>query len=233
MLGPVVPYSLRGAIWYQGESNASRPEQYRVLLPMMIRDWRERWGQGDFAFGIVQLANFMAASDEPSDPDWAHLRDAQLHAARTVSNAGLAVATDIGEANDIHPRNKQDVGRRLARWALADVYGLDILPSGPLFQDYTVNGERVLCRFAHVGDGLKVMHGGAPDGFFVAGQDQVWHWADAELVGKDVVAVWSEAVPEPVAVRYAWANNPVRANLVNSAQLPAVAFRSDDWPRGD
>lgn len=231
MLGPVVPFTLRGAIWYQGESNAARPEQYRVLLPMMIKDWRDRWGQGDFPFGIVQLASFRAVHEEPGDDAWAHLRDAQLHTALTVPNAGLAVATDLGEADNIHPLNKLDVGRRLARWALADVYDQDILVSGPLYRGHRIDGDRVLCTFDHVGGGLKVLHGGAPQGFVVAGADRVWHLAEAELVGNDVVAVRSDAVPEPVAVRYAWAENPANANLINAARLPAVAFRTDDWPR--
>ena len=229
MLGPVVPYAIRGAVWYQGESNAGRAWQYRTLLPMMIQDWREWWEQGDFPFGIVQLADFQEESTAPSDDAWPHLRDAQLHASQSLTNCGLAVAIDLGETNDIHPRNKQEVGRRLSRWALADVYDVIEVGSGPAYLDHQIDGGNVVLTFGQVGEGLKVLHGGELDEFTIAGEDQVWHPATAKLGEKDQVVVSSDAVPEPKAVRYGWSNNPIRPHLVNSLRLPASPFRTDDW----
>ena len=229
MLGPVVPFGIRGAIWYQGESNASRAWQYRTLLPMMIQDWRAWWGNGDFPFGIVQLADFHAEESAPADTEWPHLRDAQLHTARTVPNCGLAVAIDLGETNDIHPRNKQEVGRRLSRWALADVYGTLDVGAGPEYLDHRIEGDKVAITFGQVGEGLMVMHGGELSEFTIAGEDQVWHPAEANIEGEDTVVVSADAVPAPKAVRYGWSNNPVRPNLANSLRLPASPFRTDEW----
>jgi sialate O-acetylesterase len=230
MLGPVVPYAIKGAVWYQGESNAGQAEQYRSLLPLMIKDWRARWDQGDFPFGVVQLANFMKPEEVPADPAWAHLRDAQRHAAVSDPNTGLVVITDIGEANDIHPRNKQEVGRRLARWALAEVYRQnDISMGGPEYLDYTTEGNKMVLRFKTNASNLKVHDEWKLKGFIIAGADRKWHHAEATIQGKDLVAVWSPQVAEPQAVRYAWANNPNKANLVNDRQLPAGPFRTDNW----
>ncbi len=231
MIQPFVPFAIRGAIWYQGESNAGRFDQYRVLLPAMIGDWRNAWGQGEFPFGIVQLANFKAASDRPSDTAWARLREAQDHTAQTTPNAGLAVIIDIGEADDIHPRNKQDVGKRLARWALADVYGRSVVKSGPRFTRAQVGGDKITLHFDQTADGLTTTDGHPPAEFTIAGADGRFVWADARIDG-DTVVVWSADVPEPKYVRYAWADNPDRVNLVNSEQLPAAPFRTDTFPMG-
>ncbi len=233
MIHPLAPYAIRGAIWYQGESNTSEPQAYRKLLPVLIESWRAQWDQPGphrtFPFGVVQLANFgLDRPDEPAPGGWAWLRDAQLQAVLHHPNTGLAVTIDIGEARDIHPRNKQDVGRRLALWALATVYGRDVEYSGPVYTRHECRGRRVVLHFDRVGQGLTTRDGGPVKGFAVAGADQRFHWADARIEG-DTVVVESMAVPQPVAVRYAWADNPASANLVNRAGLPASPFRTDGW----
>lgn len=226
MLNPLIPYAVKGAIWYQGEANADRAYQYRELLPLMITDWRNKWGY-DFPFYIVQLANFMQVKDQPSESAWAELREAQAMTLR-MANTGLACAIDIGEANDIHPKNKQEVGRRLALAALANTYGMKMSYSGPVYRSHVVEGNKVRIYFNHVENGLKSKEGDKLQGFAVAGLDHKFHWADATIDGNSVVVHCPE-VAFPVAVRYAWADNPV-CNLYNSADLPAVPFRTDDWP---
>jgi sialate O-acetylesterase len=226
MISPLVPYGIRGAIWYQGESNAGRAYQYRKLLPAMIADWRERWGQGSFAFGIVSLANFLPQSDKPGESSWGELREAQMMTAAQPHN-GLAIAIDVGDAADIHPRNKQDVGGRLSLWARAQVYDEDIPYSGPWYQNMKVEGGKIRLSFGHTDGGL-VAKDGALKGFAIAGEDRKWVWGDAVIDG-DTVVVSSAQVAAPVAVRYAWAENPA-CNLYNSVGLPAVPFRTDDWP---
>ncbi len=234
MIHPLVPYAIRGAIWYQGESNAPRAYQYRTLFPAMIQDWREAWGQGSFPFLFVQLANWQARKPEPGGSYWAELREAQL---RTLAwpNTGMAVIIDIGEANDIHPRNKQDVGKRLALAALHKAYGRELVYSSPLYRSHEIKDGKVILTFEHVGEGLKVKTGdalasdGKLEGFAIAGEDKQFVWADAEILEPNKVAVSSSKVSDPVAVRYAWADNPA-CNLYNSAALPASPFRTDDWP---
>ena len=227
MLCPVAPYALRGAIWYQGESNAARAKEYETLFPAMIQDWRELWGQGPFPFYFVQLANFRARTEEPQpDSDWAFLRDAQRKTL-SLKNTGMAVIIDIGEADNIHPRNKQDVGKRLALNALAKTYGKDVEYSGPSYTKMRIKGDEVCLAFKHVGGGLVAQGGAALKGFIIAGADKTFVWADARLEG-DRVIVRSDDVPEPAAVRYAWADNP-ECNLYNAAGLPASPFRTDDW----
>jgi sialate O-acetylesterase len=225
MIAPLVPFAIRGAIWYQGESNAGRAYQYRTLFPIMIRNWRSAWGH-EFPFYFVQLANWHASKAEPDESDWAELREAQTMTLREPQT-GMAVTIDIGDENDIHPRNKVDVGRRLAAWALAGTYGQKIVPSGPLFERFTIEGEKVRIRFKY-GGGLKTSDGGVVKGFAIAGEDRRFVWAEARIDG-DAVVVWSPKVLKPVAVRYAWADNPV-ANLYNGAGLPASPFRTDAWP---
>jgi sialate O-acetylesterase len=227
MLAPLVPYTIRGAIWYQGESNAGRAYQYRTLFPAMIRDWRARWGEGDFPFYFVQLANWKARPKDSIDSEWAELREAQTLTLQREPNTGMAVAIDIGNPDDIHPRDKLDVGLRLALWALADAYGQKVEQSGPLYDSSAVEGERVRLRFKHAA-GLKTRDGSAPVGFYVAGSDRKFRPAEARIEG-DAVVVWSDEVKSPVAVRYAWADNPA-ANLYNRENLPASPFRTDDWP---
>ncbi len=228
MIAPIVRYSIAGAIWYQGESNASRAYQYRKLFPAMIKCWREAWGQGDFPFLWVQLANFMKRQPEPGDSAWAELREAQTMTL-SLPHTGQALAIDIGEANDIHPRNKQDVGIRLCLAAQYIHYGdRDVVASGPTYKAMTVSGSKVTITFTNIGGGLVSKDGLPLSGFAVAGPDRKFHWAQARISGSTVI-VSSDAVENPVAVRYAWADNPP-ATLYNAAGLPAGPFRTDDWP---
>ncbi|MBN1942700.1 MAG: 9-O-acetylesterase [Phycisphaerae bacterium] len=224
MIHPLIPYALRGAIWYQGEANAGDAAQYRAMFPAMIQTWRDAWGQKEFAFGFVQLANFMKRELAPSDPGWAQLREAQTMTL-SVPNTGMAVAIDIGDENDIHPRNKQDVGKRLALWARAKVYGQDIPYSGPMYKDMKVEGNKIRLSFDHVNGGLVSRDNKPLEGFAVAGEDGKFVWAEAKIDGETVL-VWSDKVSEPRAVRYAWANNPA-CNLYNKAGLPACPFRTE------
>jgi sialate O-acetylesterase len=226
MLTPVLPYGMRGAIWYQGESNAGRAYQYRNLFPTMIENWRADWQQGDFPFYFVQLANFMAVKPEPTESAWAELREAQSMTLK-LPNTGQAVIIDIGEAADIHPKNKQDVGKRLALWALAKTYDQDVVCSGPTYKSMEKKGDQIVLHFDHIGGGLLDKGGEGLKGFAVAGDDKKFVWADAKIVG-DTVVVGSPKVAAPAAVRYAWADNPV-CNLYNKAGLPACPFRTDDW----
>jgi len=227
MIHPLIPYGIRGVIWYQGESNADRAYQYRKLLPAMIKSWRGHWGQGDFPFGMVQLANYDRQNTEPGDSDWAELREAQTVIAKSVPNCGLVSAIDIGDATTIHPTNKQEVGRRLSLWALAKVYGKEIAFCGPTFESYTTEGGSIRIKFSNVGKGLAVS-GSTLDGFQIAGEDKKFVWASARVDGDNVI-VSSESVARPIAVRYAWAGNP-KATLYSEAGLPAGPFRTDSWP---
>jgi sialate O-acetylesterase len=227
MIAPLAPCSLTGVIWYQGEANASRAYQYRKLLPALIRDWRDRFQREDLAFHIVSLANYQMAHEQPRDDAWAELREAQAMTAKSVPHCGLAVAIDIGDAGDIHPKNKRDVGKRLARSALANTYGMDGVGSGPWFRAFEVAGGNLRIRFDHSEGGLQIK-GSSARSFAIAGEDRKFVWAEAVIDG-DTIVVSSPAVPRPVAVRYAWDSNP-EACLYNGAGLPAVPFRSDDWP---
>ncbi len=230
MIAPLIPFRIRGAFWYQGESNEERAQQYGILLPTMIRAWRERWGEADFPFGIVQLPNYRDPKPEPTDEAWSFLREAQRRTARSTKNAGLIVTIDIGEAHDIHPKDKLDVGKRMARWALAAVYRRPIAPSGPMYKSARARDGKIVVTFSDTGKGLRVRDGDRLDEFAIAGADRQWHWANAKIAGKDRVEVWSDAAPKPVAVRYAFNNNPRHPNLTNDTGLPAAPFRSDDWP---
>ena len=230
MIEPLIPFSIRGAIWYQGESNEARAQQYGILLPVMIKSWRERWGEGDFPFGIVQLPNYREAKTEPADEAWSHVREAQRLTAASVPHTGLIVTIDIGEARDIHPKNKLDVGKRMARWALVDVYKHRDLKSGPVFQKAEINGSKLVVTFSEVGAGLKLRSSNRPEEFAIAGADRKWYWAEAKVVGRNRVEVWSPQVSQPVAVRYAFNNNPRNPNLTNDTGIPAGPFRTDNWP---
>ena len=232
MIRPLVPYALRGVIWYQGESNANATKDYRTIFPLMIQCWRQVWNQGTgtksperaFPFLFVQLANYMLSPHTPSDSAWAELREAQTMAL-ALPNTGMAVAIDIGEALDIHPRNKQDVGLRLALHALAGVHGFKgLVVSGPLYKSMKRERGAIRILFSHVGGGL-VVHGDTLTGFAIAGRDKKFVWADARVDG-DTVVVSSPGVPRPVAVRYGWADNP-KCNLYNASDLPASPFRTD------
>jgi len=225
MVAPLVPYAIRGFTWYQGESNARNASAYRKLFPAMIRDWRGQWGQGDVPFLFVQLANFRQRAGEPGDSQWAELREAQLMAL-SEPNTAMAVAIDIGDAKDIHPKNKQDVGKRLALGAMKLAYGRDIVHSGPIYKSMKVTGSKVRLVFDHVGKGL-VAKGGALKGFAIAGADKKFVWAEA-TIDAGAVVVSSDQVTEPKAVRYGWADNP-DSTLYNVDGLPASPFRTDDW----
>jgi sialate O-acetylesterase len=225
MIMPLTPYAIRGAIWYQGESNADRPAQYRKLFPAMIRDWRQAWDEGDLPFLFVQLANWGISQPRSH---WPELREAQLMTL-SLPKTGMAVTIDIGDGSDIHPKNKQDVGYRLGLAAQAIAYGRDVIYSGPIYESMAVEGEKIRLRFQYVYGGLvaKNSHASALSGFEIAGDDHNFVAAEAKIDGNTVVAR-SEKVAHPVAVRYAWAMNP-SCNLYNRAGLPASPFRTDDW----
>lgn len=227
MIQPVAPLSIRGAIWYQGEANAERAYQYRTLLPAMIGDWRKLFGQGDFPFYIVSLPAFMHRRDQPGDDAWAELREAQALTARNVKNSGLAVTVDTGDPDNIHPKDKKVVGERLALCALAREYGKKIFHAGPTFTSVEHLPGALKLHFRHTDGGL-VVKGDKLEEFAVAGKDRQWHWADAKVEG-DSVVVSSPMVSDPQAARYAWQADPA-ATLYNGAGLPAVPFRTDNWP---
>lgn len=220
MIAPIVPYAIRGATWYQGENNARRHAHYAELMRLLIEGWRKDFGRGEFPFYIVQLTNFRERAAEPTDTDWARLRDAQAEVSRTVPNTGLAVTIDIGDEKDIHPRNKRDVGKRLAAIALAKEYGQQVEYAGPTYERHVVDGDKVRVTFTHA-DGLTA-DGGKPRGFAIAGADGRFVWADAAIDGGTVV-LSAPGVDRPTAIRYAWGDNP-EANLRNAAGLPAVPF---------
>lgn len=224
MINPIVSYGAKGFLWYQGEDNASAPDEYRSLFPMMIRDWRERSGQGNLPFLYVQLANYMKRQEMPGESDWAKLREAQT---MTLSepNTGMAVIIDVGAADDIHPKNKQEVGRRLALLAKKQVYQQNIQAQSPVYKNHQIEGQRLRVTFEETGKGLKTSDDKEVKGFAIAGSDGKFQWAEASIQGNNVI-VSAPGVANPVAVRYAWADNPA-CNLVNSAGLPAVPFRTD------
>jgi sialate O-acetylesterase len=229
MIQPLVPYGIRGAIWYQGERNSHGEPSvlYGLQLQTMIGDWRTRFGQGDFPFFFVQLPNFQRLQEQPSEhTGWVMVREGMLKTL-AVPNTGMAITVDVGEANDIHPKNKQAVGQRLGLWGLATVYGKAIVYCGPICESTSIKNGTVVVQFEHVGDGLKTTDGEPLKGFAVAGADRRFVWADAKIEGNRVI-VSSPEVKKPVAVRYAWGSHPP-VNLVNSADLPASPFRSDEW----
>ena len=235
MIAPLVPYSIAGAIWYQGESNAGRAHQYRMLFADMISNWRTDFGQGDFPFLLVQLApwdkgkkrELSEITKEPGDSDWAELREAQLLSTRILPNVGMAVITDVGDKDDIHPRQKEPVGHRLALAAEGIAYDKHITYSGPIFRELEIEGEIATLSFDHVGRGLEAK-GGELKGFAIAGADRKFVWAKAQIKG-DKVIVWNSDVHDPVAVRYGWSDFPV-VNLFNKEGLPASPFRTDSFP---
>jgi sialate O-acetylesterase len=235
MIAPLVPFAIKGAIWYQGESNAGRAQQYRSLFADMIRNWRRDWAEGDFTFLTVQLApwdkNKKRSLEEitaaPVDSDWAELREAQWLATKSLPKVGMAVITDVGDKDDIHPTKKEPVGARLALAARGITYGEKIVDSGPLYKNMKVDGDKIILSFDSAGAGLESRDGDLK-GFAIAGSDQKFVWGKAEIQG-DRVVVSSPAVPHPVAVRYGWADYPV-VNLWNKDGLPASPFRTDDFP---
>lgn len=248
MIAPILSYAIRGVIWYQGENNCRRAYQYRTTFPLLISDWRKQWKLGDFPFYFCQLANHLGKKPTPTDSTWAELRDAQS-AALKLPNTGQAVTIDVGESSDIHPRNKKDVGERLALIALARDYGKNVPYSGPVFDSLKIEGNKAILTFRYTEGGLIAKPLAATydvlsrtgqtaplvrnspnsplEGFAICGDDKKWVWADAKIEGNTVV-VTSDKVAAPIAVRYAWADNPT-CNLYNGANLPASPFRTDDF----
>jgi sialate O-acetylesterase len=226
MINPLIPYTIRGVIWYQGESNVGKAEQYKKVFPAMITAWREKWGEGDFPFYFVQLSNYLERKDEPGPGKFAMLREAQAMAL-SLPNTGMATAVDVGEADNIHFKNKEAVGHRLALNAFNKTYGIDIPYSGPVFKDMEQKDGKIIVHFTHTDGGLVTNDGKAPRGFAIAGADGKYKWADAAIEG-DTVILWNSSIPEPVSVRYGWADNP-DINLYNGAGLPAFPFRTDNF----
>nr|WP_321453515.1 sialate O-acetylesterase [uncultured Carboxylicivirga sp.] len=225
MINPVQPYSLKGCLWYQGENNEGEAYMYRKMLPLMINDWRIKWKQGNLPFVLVQLPNYMKVDKEPTDGKWAVLRESQTEALN-LPNTYLTCIIDCGTGENIHPTNKTVVGERLAKVVVDNVYGKDIVSSGPVMDSFSIDGNRVIVDYK-LADGLKIKGEGELKGFAIAGEDQQFYWANATIKGNQVVLT-SDQVSNPVAVRYAWGNNPI-CNLVNSVDLPALPFRTDNW----
>jgi len=228
MIAPIIPFGIKGAIWYQGEGNADEWELYRTLFPAMVRDWRTRWGQGDFPIYTVQLSSYRPPRAEPAESNWAAFREIQTQLQTIVPNSGMAVTVDIGNAMDIHPLSKAEVGRRLALVALAKTYHHPIECSGPLYQRMETKDGKVVLYFTQVGGGLTAKDGEPLKRFAISGADRKFVWGDAKIDGQTVV-VSCPQVPSPVAVRYAWDINPDGCNLFNASGLPASPFRTDDW----
>jgi len=228
MIHPIVELPVKGVIWYQGESNAYEGILYRTLFPNMIQCWRDKWKQPDLPFLFVQLANYTDELPEPAESNWARLREAQL-LSLSVPNTAMTVAIDVGEAKDIHPKNKQDVGYRLSQNALKLVYNKPVADSGPVYKSMQTEGNKIILTFKNVEGGLAAKDKyGYVKSFAIAGSDKKFYWAKAMIKG-DQVVVYSDKVPNPVAVRYAWADNPGDANLYNTAGFPASPFRTDQW----
>lgn len=228
MIHPIIPYGIKGALWYQGESNTPRSKEYEITFPNMITNWRANWKQGDFPFLFVQLANFKEPYNEPQEDDWAELRETQTKTL-SLKNTGMAVSIDIGDAKDIHPKNKQDVGNRLMIASLKVAYGKEVVHSGPIYKSMEIDGNKAVVCFDHIGSGLLVKNKfGHINEFEIAGADKKFYKAKAIVVG-DKVLVWSDAVNKPIAVRFGWSSNPDGFNLYNKEGLPASPFRTDDW----
>ena len=225
MVAPIINYTIKGFLWYQGEANTGRAEEYAKLQPAQISDWRHKWKEGELPFFYVQLPGFMDYNYLPSESNWAMLRESQL-SALSVPSTAMAVAIDLGEWNDIHPDNKKDVGERLALAAEKIVYGENIVHSGPIYQSATINGNKITINFTNTGSGLTTNDGEELGEFAIAGDDKKFLWAKAAIEGNTVI-VWNDAVPNPKYVRYAWADNPVNPNLYNKEGLPASPFRTD------
>lgn len=228
MISPIITFGIKGVIWYQGENNARRAKEYAISFPNLINNWRAAWGQGDFPFLFVQLANFGAPNNTPSNSNWAELRESQTKTL-AIKNTGMASAVDIGEANNIHPKNKQDVGKRLSLAALKVAYNKDIVHSGPQYKSMEVINGKAIVSFNYVETGFEVKgKNGEIKEFEIAGIDKKFYKATAKIEG-DKISVWSSEVKTPIAVRFAWANNPAQFNLYNKEGLPVIPFRTDDW----
>lgn len=227
MIAPLMPFAIKGVIWYQGESDVSRAHQYRELFPALVTGWRRNWGQGNFPFLCVQIAPYKEIKQQPTESAMAELREAQLLTAKTLPKMGIAIITDVGEENDIHPAKKRPVGERLALAARSIAYDEKIVFSGPIYRSVKIQGSKAILSFDHIGSGLKAE--GALKGFSICGADRKFFGAQAEIRPDHTVAVWSSNVSKPIAVRYGWADYPV-VNLWNKDGLPASPFRTDDFP---
>jgi sialate O-acetylesterase len=228
MVAPLIPYAFKGVIWYQGEGNSKKAKEYQTLFPALIKDWRKKWGRGNFPFLYVQLANFKALSPQPQQSDWAELREAQTMTL-TLPKTGMATTIDIGETNDIHPLNKKDVGYRLSLAAQKVAYGdKQVVYSGPLYKSMKIKDNKITLRFSNLGSGLMIKVGVELKQFAIAGADKKFVWANAKIEG-DKIVVWNDQIVSPLAVRYAWADNPEGCNLYNKEGLPASPFRTDSW----
>jgi sialate O-acetylesterase len=229
VLLPTIGYGIKGAIWYQGESNAGRAYEYADLFPLMITHWRELWGQGDFPFYWVQLADFLAEEPQPGDSSWAELRESQTKTMSAIKNGGQAVIIDLGEAADIHPKDKRDVAERLVRWALVKDYGMKMNYRSPEYKSVAITGNKAVVSIDTFGSPkLRTMDVSELKGFAICGEDKHWVWADAKFTGNDTIEVSAKAVAKPIAVRYAWANNPV-CNVTSAEGLPLTPFRTDSF----
>jgi sialate O-acetylesterase len=249
MVHPIAPYALKGIVWYQGESNVDRAWQYRTTFPLLIKNWRTTWERDDLPFFFCQLPNYQPKQLQPGESSWAELREAQS-LARKIPHTAEAVLIDLGESLVLHPSNKKDAADRLSRIALSQIYGKDIPHSGPVYQSFKIEDGKIRLSFTYTDGGLIAsslpatydqdasagetapLIRNSPDseleGFAICGKDRKWVWADSKIEGSSVV-VWSDQVPAPVAVRYAWADNPT-CNLSNGSGLPASPFRTDDFP---
>jgi sialate O-acetylesterase len=225
MIAPLINYNLKGFVWYQGESNTGKPDEYAKLQPAMINDWRSKWKEGDIPFLFVQLPGFMDYNYLPSKSEWAEFREAQAKSL-AVPNTAMAVAIDVGEWNDVHPDRKKPVGDRLALAAEKIAYKEKIVYSGPLYQSSKIEDDKIIISFSNTGSGLTTNDGEAPGEFAIAGEDKKFFWANAKIEG-DKIIVWSNDIKEPKYVRYAWADDPVNPNLINKENLPAAPFRTD------
>ncbi len=230
MIEPLIPYRVKGIMWYQGESNEERAEQYELLLSTMIDAWRDLWMDESLPFGIVQLPNFRDVSSVPTDEAWTHLRESQRQVTLSKANVELINTIDLGEAHDIHPTDKKSVADRLHLWALDKVYDRQILSTGPTVKKIKFKKKKVVVIFDEVGKGLKTKDGAPPAEFVIATEPNDWQWADAKIVGKKKVILRYPDISHPRAVRYAFNNNPANPNLTNDTGIPAISFRSDDWP---
>ena len=233
MIAPIVPYGIRGVIWYQGESNRERAHEYLTTFPLMVEDWRTRFQLGEFPFYYVQIANLKGVNEEPAESAWAEMQHVQTECLRLIPNSGMATINDYPdtpEDNNLHPKHKRVVGQRLARWALAKTYGLEEIEcSGPVYRSLKQEDGQIRISFDQVGQGLKTRDGKPLARFQLCGEDRQWVWADASIE-QDTVVVKSSQVENPVAVRYAWSQNARDANLTNGSGLPAPIFRTDRWP---
>ncbi|MEI8290091.1 MAG: sialate O-acetylesterase [Verrucomicrobiota bacterium] len=227
VLHPLIGFGIKGVIWYQGESNAGRAYEYASLFPFLIEQWRKEWGQGDFPFYWVQLANYHGVSPTPRESSWAELREAQTRTLQ-LTNTGQAVIIDLGEGKNIHPRNKHDVAARLVRWALVKDYGMKLPYRSPELKSLAISSNQAVVTLECFGSRLRPFGVEEAKGFALCGADKVWHWAVGKIVGANQVEVWSDEVKAPIAVRYAWGDNPV-CNLASNDGLPVTPFRTDDF----